>query len=174
MLSSAARTMASPAQLKKLRPAFRDNPRSTVFVALAQALIGSGGAEEAIDTPRKELPAHADHTEGRLGVARAYAALARWKESEQELVKVVKQDRYHQKAFSLLGEVLIQRGNWDVAIKSLQRAHDLDPFDDRTAVLLTKAQARQPLPPPEPQRPGPPPPPSSKARADYVQEQPTV
>ncbi len=166
--------MATPAELEKLRTAFRDNPRSTVFVALAQALVGSGRAEEAIDISRQGLAIHPDHTEGRLGLARAYAALGRWKESEQELVKVVKLDRYHQKAFCVLGEVLIQRANWDVAVKALQRAHDLDPLDDRAEVLLKKAQARQPLAPPEPQRQGPPPPPSKKGRADFVEEQPTV
>src|SRR5262245_41174472 len=131
MLSSAERTMASPAELEKLRTAFRDNPRSTVFVALAQALIGSGRAEEAIDISRQGLAIHPDHAEGRLGPGRAHGALRRRKEAEQEVGQGGQKDRYPQKAFSLLGEVLIQRGNWDVAIKSLQRAHDLDPFDDR-------------------------------------------
>jgi tetratricopeptide (TPR) repeat protein len=168
--------MATPAELEKLRTAFRDNPRSTVFVALAQALVGAGRAEEAIDISRQGLAIHPDHTEGRLGLARAYAAIARWKEAEQELVKVVKLDRYHQKAFSLLGEVLIQRANWDVAVKALARAHDLDPLDDRADMLLKKAQARQPLAPPEPQRPSvpPPPPPKKKGRPDFAEEQPTV
>jgi tetratricopeptide (TPR) repeat protein len=180
MLSSVERKMATAAELDKLRTAFRDNPRSTVFVALAQALVASGRAEEAIDISRQGLAIHPDHTEGRLGLARAYAALARWKEAEQELVKVVKLDRYHQKAFCLLGEVLIQRANWDVAVKALQRAHDLDPLDDRAESLLSKAQARQPLGPSEPQRPQLPPPPGAtgsskkKGRADFVEEQPTV
>jgi len=174
--------MASPAELEKLRTAFRDNPRSTVFVALAQALVAAGRPDEAVEVSRQGLANHPDHIEGRLGLARAHAALSRWKEAEQELVKVVKLDRYHQKAFGLLGEVLIHRTNWDVAVKALSRAHDLDPLDERATGLLAKAQARQPILPAAPTRPEAalpeptrtPRPPATKPRSDFQEEQPTV
>src|SRR5262245_46796796 len=182
MLSSAEPRMASPAELEKLRTAFRDNPRSTVFVALAQALVAAGRPDEAVEVSRQGLTTHPDHIEGRLGLARAHIALSRWKEAEGELVKVVKLDRYHQKAFGLLGEVLIHRANWDVAVKALSRAHDLDPLDERVSGLLAKARARAPVVPATPTRPEgalpeptrTPRPPATKPRSDFQEELPTV
>jgi len=134
-------------ELERLARAFRDNPKSAVFVPLAQGYLAAGKTKEAIEVLTQGLGAYPDHTEGRLTLARAYAALTQWKEAEQELVKVVKLDRYHQRAFSLLGEVLIRRHNYDVALKALQRAVDLDPTDDHAQMMLGRAKERRPLDP---------------------------
>ncbi len=114
-------------ELDRLLAVFRDNPKSTVFVSLAQGFIAAGRAGEAIDVLNQGLGNYPDHTEARLLLGRAFALLHRWKEAEAELVKVVKLDRYNQQGFSLLGEILVRRGNFDVAAKALQRAADLDP-----------------------------------------------
>jgi tetratricopeptide (TPR) repeat protein len=135
----------SPGELDKLAATFRANPRSTVFVPLAQGYLAAARPDEAIDVLLRGLATYPDHTEGRLTLGRAYAAVERWKEAELELVKVVKQDRYHQKGFALLGEVLLHRHNFEVAAKALQRAHDLDPTDGTVRSLLERARARRPL-----------------------------
>jgi tetratricopeptide (TPR) repeat protein len=137
-------------ELERLARAFRDNPKSAIFVPLALGYLAASRARDAMDVLTQGLEAYPDHTEGRLTLAKAHAALSQWKEAEQELVKVVKLDRYHQRAFSLLGEVLIRRTNYDVALKALQRAVDLDPTDDHAQMLLTRAKERRPLDAPAP------------------------
>src|SRR6266568_330412 len=136
-------------ELDRLLAVFRANPKSTVFVALAQGYLASGRATEAIEVLTQGL-AYPDHADARLALARGYVLLHCWKEAENELVKVVKLDRYNQQGFSLLGEILIRRGNYDVAGKALQRAQDLDPTDDHTARLLERARIRRALDPPPP------------------------
>lgn len=137
-------------ELDRLLAVFRENPKSTVFISLAQGYLAAGRAAEAIDVLNQGLGNYPDHTEARLLLGRSFAVLHRWKEAEAELVKVVKLDRYSQEGFSLLGEILVRRGNFDVAAKALQRAVDLDPTDERTLRMLDRARIRRPLDPPAP------------------------
>src|SRR5215470_15430138 len=141
---------AKPSELDRLLGVFRENPKSTVFISLAQGYLNVGRAAEAIDVLNQGLGNYPDHTEARLLLGRAFAVLHRWKEAEAELVKVVKLDRYNQAGFALLGEILVRRGNYDVASKALQRAIDLDPTDDKSQRVLERARIRRPLDPPPP------------------------
>src|SRR5262249_25999883 len=137
-------------ELDRLLAVFRENPKSTVFISLAQGYIAAGRAAEAIDVLNQGLGNYPDHTEARLLLGRAFSVLHRWKEAEAELVKVVKLDRYSQQGFALLGEILVRRGNFDVAAKAPQRAVDLPPLDDRPVRMLGRARLRRPLDPPPP------------------------
>jgi tetratricopeptide (TPR) repeat protein len=136
--------------LERLVGVFRDNPRSMAFLPLAQAYLAAGRPGDAIDVLEQGLAVYPDHAEARLSMARAYVALHRWADAEGELVRVVKLDRYSQAGFALLGEMLARRGNYDVAVKALARACDLDPTDDRSRRALERARIRRPLDPPPP------------------------
>jgi tetratricopeptide (TPR) repeat protein len=137
-------------EVERLAAVFRENPRSVAFMPLAQAYLASDRVADAIDVLEQGLAVHPDHAEGRLALGRALALLHRWKDAELELVRAVKLDRYSQQAFSLLGEILARRGNFDVAVKALTRACDLDPTDDRARRALERARIRRPLDPPPP------------------------
>lgn len=137
-------------ELERLVDVFQQNPRSMAFLPLAQAYIGAGRPGDAIDVLEQGLAIYPDHAEGRLSLGRALAAMHRWPEAEVELIKVVKLDRYNQQGFSLLGEILARRGNYDVAVKALTRACDLDPTDDQARRILERARVRRPLDPPPP------------------------
>src|SRR5262249_42511037 len=137
-------------ELDRLLGVFRENPKSTVFISLAQGYLNVGRAAEAIDVLNQGLGNYPDHTEARMLLGRAFAVLHRWKEAEAELVKVVKLDRYNQAGFALLGEILVRRGNYDVASKALQRASAPAPTDDKTQRVRGRARTRRPLDPPPP------------------------
>ncbi len=149
MINLAELPMSPPAELDRLLAAFRDNPRSAVFVPLALGYLRAGRASEAIDVLTQGLESYPDHPEALLALGQAYMALHRWKDAEREMVKVVKLDRYSQRGFSMLGEILARRGNYDVAVKALQRALDLDPLDERSRRMIDRARVRRPLDPPD-------------------------
>src|SRR5688572_11176917 len=137
-------------EVERLATVFSQNPRSTVFVALAQAYLAAERPGDAVEVLEKGLKNYPDHAEARLILGRAHVAMHRWSDAEGELVRVVKLDRYNGVAFALLGEVLARRGNYDVAVKALQRACDLDPTDDVARRMLERAKVRRPLDPPPP------------------------
>ena len=138
------------AELEALTEAFRRDPGSPAFVSLGDALIALGRPRDAIEIGARGLRANAQSVEGRLMVARAFAALHQWKEAQAELLKVVKADRNHGPGFRLLGEVLMRRGDFERAVPVLQHAQNLAPADREILDLLRRARSGHPLPPPPP------------------------
>lgn len=96
------------------------------------------------------LDASPDNLEGRVVLARAYAALHMWKEAQGELLRVVKVDRSSRMGFSLLGEVLLRRNDYERAVPVLQHAQNLDPTSPAILSMLKRARNNQPLDPPAP------------------------
>src|SRR3569623_71963 len=91
-----------------------------------------------------------DNLEGRVTLARAYAAMHQWKEAQGELLRVVKIDRSNRLGFALLGEVLVRRNDFERAVPVLQHAQNLDPTSPQILSMLKRARANQPLDPPPP------------------------
>ena len=96
------------------------------------------------------LDASPDNLEGRVVLARAYAAMHMWKEAQGELLRVVKVDRSSRMGFSLLGEVLLRRNDYERAVPVLQHAQNLDPTSPSILSMLKRARNNQPLDPPAP------------------------
>src|SRR5262245_45361146 len=124
-----------PFEVERLFAQVRENPRSTAFAELAEALTRKGRAAEALEVCHRGLGANPEHLGGRLALARALLRLTRYKEAQAELLKVVKQDRKNHQGFVMLGEVLLARGDYDRATAILQHAHDLDPKDGHIVEL---------------------------------------
>src|ERR1051325_12150509 len=138
---------AEPAfDVERLSAQLRENPRSTAFAALAEALVRKGRPAEALEVCQRGLSIHPDHLAGRLALARSLLRLEKYKEAQAELLKVVKQDRGNHEGFVLLGEVLLMRGDFDRAQAILTHAHELDRADSHIVELLKRARERQSVP----------------------------
>src|SRR5207248_3161014 len=112
---------------------------------------------DAISIGKVGLDASPDSLEGRVVLARAFAALHMWKEAQGELLRVVKVDRSSRMGFSLLGEVLLRRNDYERAVPVLQHAQNLDPTSPLILSMLKRARQSQPLdPPPSVPQPVPP------------------
>jgi len=142
----------SAEELDRLIEQVRRDPGSRAFVSLGDAYLALGRPRDAIEVGAAGLRAprpDAEH-DGRVMVARALASLHQWKESQAELLKVVKVDRHNRAGFALLGEVLLRRGDYERALPVLQHAQNLDPSNPAVLAMLRKARAGQALDPPPP------------------------
>jgi tetratricopeptide (TPR) repeat protein len=137
------------AELDELSEAFRRDP-GRAFVGLGDAMIALGRPRDAVEIGARGLRENPGNLDGRLMVARAFAALHQWKEAQAELLKVVKTDRNHGQAFRMLGEVLMRRADYERALPVLQHAQNLNPADASILGLLRRARAGQTLDPPPP------------------------
>jgi tetratricopeptide (TPR) repeat protein len=136
-------------ELDELSEAFRRDP-GRAFVGLGDALLALGRPRDAVEIGARGLRENPTNLDGRIMVARAFAALHQWKEAQAELLKVVKTDRNHGHAFRMLGEVLMRRADYERALPVLQHAQNLNPADASILGLLRRARAGQTLDPPPP------------------------
>ena len=139
-------------ELDELALIVRRDPGSPAFVDLALALLALGRPRESIDAATAGLRSNPDNREGKLVLARGHVALHQWKEAQNELVNLVRTDRANRAGFTLLGEVLLRRADYERAMPVLQAAQNLDPSNPTVLALLRTARSGQPLeaPPPIP------------------------
>lgn len=137
-------------ELDELVELVRRDPASPAFVDLADAYLALGRPREAIEIGTEGLRHAPDNHEGRLAVARGHAALHQWKEAQTELLRIVKTDRSNRAGFTLLGEVLMRRADYERAVPVLQHAQNLDPGSPQVLNLLRLARGSLPLEPPPP------------------------
>ena len=143
-------TRPTAEELEELALLLRRDPASPAFVDLGSAYLALGRPREAIEAAQAGLRLAADNHEGRLVLARGHAALHQWKEAQAELLKVVKTDRTSRIGFTLLGEVLMRRADYERAVPVLQHAQNLDPGSPAVLTLLRLARGGLPLDPPPP------------------------
>lgn len=137
-------------EIEELIDLVRRDPGSPAFIDLAEAYLALGRPKDAISIGRVGLDASPDSLEGRVALARGYAAMHMWKEAQGELLRVVKVDRSNRVGFSLLGEVLLRRNDYERAVPVLQHAQNLDPTSPQILSMLKRARNNQPLDPPAP------------------------
>src|SRR5262245_3671347 len=137
-------------EIEELIDLVRRDPSSPAFIDLGEAYLSLGRPRDAIQVGNLGLEASPDNLEGRVMLARAFAALHQWKEAQGELLRVVKVDRSNRQGFALLGEVLLRRNDFERAVPVLQHAQNLDPTSPAILSMLRRARAGQPLDPPPP------------------------
>src|SRR5689334_21993768 len=140
----------SAQEIEELIDLVRRDPSSPAFIDLAEAYLNLGRPKDSITVCNQGLDVSPDNLEARDMLARAYAALHQWKESQGELLRVVKIDRSSRMGFALLGEVLLRRNDYERAVPVLQHAQNLDPTSPQILSMLRRARAGQPLDPPAP------------------------
>src|SRR5262245_49946418 len=137
-------------EIEELIDLVRRDPSSPAFIDLGEAYLSLGRPRDAIQVGNLGLEASPDNLEGRVMLARAFAALHQWKEAQGELLRVVKVDRSNRQGFALLGEVLLRRSDFERAVPVLQHAQNLDPTSPQILSMLRRARAGQQLDPPNP------------------------
>jgi tetratricopeptide (TPR) repeat protein len=137
-------------EIEELIDLVRRDPASPAFIDLGEAYLALGRPHDALQVGNIGLEAAPDNLEGRIMLARAFAALHQWKEAQGELLRVVKVDRSNRQGFALLGEVLLRRQDFERAVPVLQHAQNLDPTSPRILAMLKRARAGQPLDPAPP------------------------
>src|SRR5262245_48666937 len=139
-------------EIEELIDLVRRDPSSPAFIDLGEAYLSLGRPRDAIQVGNLGLEASPDNLEGRVMLARAFAALHQWKEAQGELLRVVKVDRSNRLGFALLGEVLLRRNDFERAVPVLQHAQNLDPTSPAILAMLKRARGGQALeaPPPLP------------------------
>ncbi|HWO18513.1 MAG TPA: hypothetical protein VNO30_07040 [Kofleriaceae bacterium] len=137
-------------EIEELIDLVRRDPASPAFIDLGEAYLALGRPKDAVGVGNVGLQHAPDSLEGRVMVARAHAALHQWKESQGELLRVVKVDRSNRVGFALLGEVLMRRNDYERAVPVLQHAQNLDPTSPAILSMLRRARAGQALDPPAP------------------------
>ncbi|HUS27523.1 MAG TPA: tetratricopeptide repeat protein [Kofleriaceae bacterium] len=140
----------SAQEIEELIDLVRRDPASPAFIDLAEAYLNLGRPKDAISVGKVGLDAAPDSLEGRVVLARAYAAMHQWKEAQGELLRVVKVDRSNRLGFALLGEVLLRRNDYERAVPVLQHAQNLDPTSPQILSMLKRARMNQPLDAPTP------------------------
>src|SRR5947208_13862976 len=137
-------------EIEELIDLVRRDPGSPAFIDLGEAYLALGRPRDAIQVGNLGLEAAPDNLEGRVMLARAFAAMHQWKEAQGELLRVVKVDRSNRQGFALLGEILLRRSDFERAVPVLQHAQNLDPTSPAILSMLRRARAGQPLDPPPP------------------------
>ncbi|MEP6864115.1 MAG: tetratricopeptide repeat protein, partial [Deltaproteobacteria bacterium] len=137
-------------EIEELIDLVRRDPSSPAFIDLGEAYLALGRPKDAISIGNIGIQAAPDSLEGRVMLARAYAALHQWKEAQGELLRVVKVDRSSRQGFALLGEVLLRRSDYERAVPVLQHAQNLDPTSPAILSMLKRARGGQSLDPPPP------------------------
>src|SRR5215470_5708555 len=137
-------------EIEELIDLVRRDPSSPAFIDLGEAYLALGRPRDALQVGNLGLEQAPDNLEGRVMLARAYAAMHQWKEAQGELLRVVKVDRSSRAGFALLGEVLLRRSDFERAVPVLQHAQNLDPTSPQILSMLKRARAGQLLDPPPP------------------------
>src|SRR5512143_442356 len=137
-------------EIEELIDLVRRDPASPAFIDLAEAYLALGRPKDAISIGKVGLDAAPESLEGRVVLARAYAAMHQWKEAQGELLRVVKVDRSNRMGFALLGEGLLRRNDYERAVPVLQHAQNLDPTSPQILSMLKRARNSQPLDAPTP------------------------
>src|SRR3954463_3041477 len=137
-------------EIEELIDLVRRDPASPAFIDLGEAYLALGRPRDALQVGNVGLGAAPDNLEGRIMLARAYAAMHQWKEAQGELLRGGKVDRSSRQGFALLGEVLLRRQDFERAVPVLQHAQNLDPTSPQILAMLKRARAGQSLEPPPP------------------------
>jgi tetratricopeptide (TPR) repeat protein len=135
-------------EIEELIDLVRRDPGSPAFIDLGEAYLALGRPRDALQIGAMGLDAAPDNLEGRVMLARGFAALHQWKEAQGELLRVVKVDRSNRRGFALLGEVLLRRQDFERAVPVLQHAQNLDPTSPQILAMLKRARSGQALDPP--------------------------
>ena len=116
--------------------------RLEIYEDLALCLGRNDRPDEALGIYDAGLARSPDWVKGLAGKGHALFLLGRAVEAERDLNRAVELDPRHFDALYYLGQLQIDRGDWSAAIASLQRAHDLEPADRASGLLLAQAHDR--------------------------------
>lgn len=136
--------------LWKLECEFARNPKSLVFVKLANAYLDLGRAVEAMVVARRGIKHHPELPAGRMILTRIYIDQAKHNKAIDALKQLIKSQPGHPDAFRVLGEIHLKLGRREEGISFLKKTLDLNPSDQAARDSLLRMGID--YPPPRPRR----------------------
>jgi cellulose synthase operon protein C len=138
------------ASLTELELAFSENPSSSdAYIALCEAYLEQDRLMEAMVVCKKGLKAHPEAKEGRVLLARVFAAQRKFPKAEKELQEILDLDPVYAPALYLRACWLLDSGDNEKGIAALKKAVDADGHH-RLAVLRLRDLGIQYPPPASP------------------------
>jgi tetratricopeptide (TPR) repeat protein len=155
MSSGQADPVSRHASVTELELAFAQNPESTAYVDLCHAYIEQGRFMEAMVVCKKGIKAHPESIDGRVLLARVYAAQKKYKRALQELDELVSSKPASAEALVARAKMRAEAGEDAGVVDDLKKAVDLDPKLEAPQKLLADRGIEYPE---KPKAPEPPPP----------------
>ena len=119
-----------------------DPDRQEVYEDLALCYGRADRPEDALEVYEEGLTLRPDWVAGMAGKGHALSLLGQAAEAERILNEALALDPRHHGSRYYLGLVQIDRGDWNAAAATLQRAHELEPADEATALSLASVYDR--------------------------------
>jgi len=145
--------LSGPDEIERLARRVRDEPRSTVFVALAEALRRAGRHVEGLQVLREGFRHHPDHAPGRVVMARIHLDLGRRAVGMAVLEEVTRSDPANVAAGATLARLLVEEGRLTEAAALVDRLAgngNTDGSVGEVIELLRVAHAAGPVRGPDP------------------------
>lgn len=136
--------MASDPQqrIALFRQRLADDPRSGVFVPLAELLAVGGEVDEAVGVLEEGLNRNPDSIPGRVVLGRVLLTAGRSARGREVLGEVLAADPQNLVARRLLADDCRGRGDWDAAVGHLEGLVGDDPGNERWEKELAEARAQ--------------------------------
>jgi tetratricopeptide (TPR) repeat protein len=113
--------VVAEAEIARLARRLRDDPRSTAFVALADALRREGRFGEGLQVLREGFRVHADHPPARVVLGRIHLEMGHRALASEVLAEVVQGDPENLAAASLLARIFVEDGRMGEARPLIER-----------------------------------------------------
>jgi hypothetical protein len=148
------RTPPSDSQIRDYFQILKQDSKSRVFAALAEALIRRGRLTEAEDICRLGLEANPEFSDGHLAYARVLFYLFRYEEAFAEIKVALGLDKDNVEAYLIAAEIFLARSQHKACSEACLKVIDLDPENQEARNLLKRLGA------------------SGKARQETVEKEP--
>lgn len=132
-------------EIARLYRRVREEPRSTAFVGLADALRRAGRPGDGLQVLREGFRVHPDHPAARVVLARIHLELGNRPLATDVLVEVARNDAENLAAAALLARILVDEGRLVEARPFVERLRDANHPDAKLRELA--AALVQPEPP---------------------------
>jgi hypothetical protein len=135
------RTPPSDTQIRDYFQILKQDSKSRVFAALAEALIRRGRLTEAEDICRLGLEANPEFSDGHLAYARVLFYLFRYKEAFGEVKVALGLDKDNVEAYLIAAEIFLARSQHKACSEACLKVIDLDPENKQARSLLKRIGA---------------------------------
>jgi len=128
----------SDSQIRDYFQILKQDSKSRVFAALAEALIRRGRLTEAEDICRLGLEANPEFSDGHLAYARVLFYLFRYQEAYEEVKVALGLDKDNVDAYLIAAEIFLSRSQHKACSEACLKAIDLDPENQQARKLLKR------------------------------------
>jgi tetratricopeptide (TPR) repeat protein len=132
---------ASILSLEKLEKICSKNPTSILFARLAEGFLQQGHVKRAAEIARQGLRYRPSYVAGHVVMGKCHFAVGHFEEARQEFQKVLQLDSDHPSALWHLGQIDLQFGWDDLALRHFELALILDPLNRKIAKQIAQLKA---------------------------------